>query len=90
MERFARMLISACGLSRMILLAFVVGLLGCGGQDEPEVTSNESDASALPAVASSTPVEAIHELMTAYKTGDDAKASRLYRRAAEILQDLKF
>jgi hypothetical protein len=26
----------------------------------------------------------------AAKSGDDARASRLYRRAAEILQDLKF
>jgi hypothetical protein len=77
MERFARMLISACGLSRMLFLALVVGLIGCGGQAEPEVTSNESDTDTLPAVASATPEEAIHELMTAYKTGDDAKASAL-------------
>jgi hypothetical protein len=76
MERFRRTLTSTCGLSRVIVLALVGGALGCG-QGEPEVTSKESNADNLPAVASSTPQEAIHELMMAYKTGDDAKASAL-------------
>jgi hypothetical protein len=76
MERFARLLFSVCSLIRVIPLALVVGLLGCG-QGEPEVTSTKSDADNLPAVASATPQEAIQELMTAYKTGDDAKASAL-------------
>jgi hypothetical protein len=77
MERFARMFASVLGLSRVVFLAFVGGALGCGGNGETEVTSNQSDAENLPAVASATPEEAIQELMTAYKTGDDAKAAAL-------------
>jgi hypothetical protein len=76
MQRFARLLNSAHGFSSVILLALLGGTLGCG-QNEPETTSTEPSADTLPAVASATPEEAIHELMTAYKTGDDAKASAL-------------
>lgn len=76
MERFARRLIATLGLSRLLLLALVGGTLGCG-QGQPEVTSNVSDAEKLPAVASATPQEAIHEFMMAYKVGDEAKAAAL-------------
>ncbi|HJS06796.1 MAG TPA: hypothetical protein VJ809_04025 [Pirellulales bacterium] len=76
MERFARMLNSAFGLSRVFFLTLVGGTLGCG-QAEPEVTSNETDADNLPAVASATPQEAIHEFMMAYKVGDEGKAAAL-------------
>jgi hypothetical protein len=76
MERFARMLISACGFSRLILLACVGGAAGCG-QGETETIVSNAGAETLPAVASSTPQEAVHELMMAYKNGDDEKAAAL-------------
>jgi hypothetical protein len=81
MERLARILISACGLSRLIYLGFLCGVVGCG-QSETDATSTGPDADNLPAVASSTPEEAIHELMMAYKTGDDAKAAALLTEKA--------
>jgi hypothetical protein len=76
MERFARILNPTYGLSRVIIVSLVSGLLGCG-QSETETTSSESAAETLPEVASATPQEAIQELMLAYKRGDDAKAAAL-------------
>ena len=76
MERSASMVVTAYGISRAMLLVVVGGALGCG-QGEPEATSSESDADVLPAVASATPQEAIHEFMMAYRHGDEVKASAL-------------